>query len=262
MLSKVTSDSNPGQIYLIPQFMVKNEHLELIKAFKQIVFSEMFRQIRPKWLKDFKSQLDYINPYKAELERLDRQIKTIESERNEILRKIEETTRLVDLLVETDEELISAARIALEIIGFDCPETVATEPIDTFEILLRGDPIKRAIIRIVDTESGPIQVDEVNKLKNTIESRKLRVKPKGILIGNASHTIPPKERELWFDPKCHDEARLNDFCLMSSFELYAIACYCLSKSDSGIIEEIKSSLMKDIFNCDSLFVMNEKRYST
>jgi hypothetical protein len=259
-ISRITFDSMPGQIYLIPQFIVKQEHLHLMDSFRRIAERKALGIDNPKWLDEYEVQLEGLNPFRSELDKLDREINTLEGRKQEILEKMEATMRLVDLLVETGLGLASAARTGMDTLGFECSQVGISEDGHTFDVLLKGKDARRAVIRAASADSGPIPVSEIEKLAETIESRKLKVKPKGILIGNASRLAPPTERDEWFDPECLDLARRHDFCLFPAFEMYTAVCNVLHRYQSKHIEEIKLSLRRDIIECDTFLVLNRKKY--
>ena len=259
-ISRITFDSMPGQMYLIPQFNVKQEHLHLMDSFRRIAERRALGIDNPKWLDEYEVQLETLNPFRSELERLDREINTLESRKQEILEKMEATMRLVDLLVEIGLGLASAARTGMDTLGFECSPSGIAEDGHTFDLLLEDKNARRAVIRAASDDSGPIHVTEIEKLVEAIESRKLRVRPKGILIGNASRLTPPTERDQWFDPECLDLARRHDFCLIPSFELFTAVCHVLHKAHSEHIDDLKASLRREIIECDSLFVLNRKKY--
>jgi hypothetical protein len=259
-ISRITFNSMPGQIYLIPQFNVKQEHLHLMDSFRRIAERKALGIDNPKWLDQYEVQLESLNPFRSELDRLDREINTLESRKQEILEKMEATMRLVDLLVETGLGLASAARTGMDTLGFECSQSGIAVDGHTFDVLLKGGDARRAVIRVASADYGPIPVSEIENLAETIESRKLKVSPKGILIGNASRLAPPTERDEWFDPECLDLARRHDFCLIPSFEMFTAVCHILHKAQSEHIDELKTSLRRDILECDTRLVLNRKKY--
>ena len=249
-----------GQIYLIPQFNVKQEYLHLMDSFRRIAERKALGIDNPKWLDEYEVQLESLNPFRSELDKLDREINTLEGKKQEILEKMEATTRLVDLLVETGLGLASAARTGMDTLGFECSPSGIAEDSHTFDVLLKGKDARRAVIRAASADSGPIPVSEIERLAETIESRKLKVRPKGILIGNASRLAPPTERDEWFDPECLDLAKRHDFCLIPSFEMFTAVCHVLHKAYSEHIGELKASLRREILVCDTQLVLNRKKY--
>ncbi len=259
-ITRVTFDTTPGQIYLIPRFEIEREHVCLFEAFERVLHGKALGLNSPKWLGHYEIQLEHLNPFRSELEKLDHEIEVLESRKLEVLEKMEATMRLIDLLVESGPELESAARTALDFLGFDCPEGDAGMTGEVFTVTARNDTVRRVVVRVASTGFGPVLPSELDLLRQAIESRDPRVKPKGILIGNASRLDPPTERDTWFDPECINEARSNDFCLMSTFELYTAVCHVLSSTDSGLVDDIKSSLRQDILDCDSQFALNRRKY--
>ncbi len=259
-ISRVTCLTGPGQIYLIPQFEIEQEHLHLIDAFERIIFGKASGLSGPKWLDDYEVQIESLNPFRPEVERLDKEISALENRKVETLGKLEATTRLVDLLAETDAELGPAALTAMELLGFECSSGGIGGNDQFFEAVIREDMVRRAIVKIASSDYGPIRPNHLDELNQTIEAKRLRVRPKGILIGNASRFQPPPDREIWFDSEGLEAARRNDFCLMPSHELYTAVCHVLGHAGSENLEDIKASLRQDILDCDSQFALNRRRY--
>jgi len=259
-ISKITYENTPGQVYLIPQFLVQDEAELLIQAFRRVLHNDRYGLERPNWLTEYESQLDVINPYRKQLDELDQKMKGLEEEKARILSKIEEVMRLVDLLVEAGPDLESAARTAMELIGFSIPEGPCRNTGDLFEVSVRGDVIERAFVKVSSSESSPIRLREIEELKDAIDSSGKRVKPKGILVGNASLKVPPTNRDVWFDMECQNFARQHDICLMPSFSLFAAASHCLSKSGTSLVHEIRNSIQREILDSDNPYEFNRKKY--
>lgn len=256
-ITRVWFDHIPGQIYLIPEFVVEMEHVHLVDAFMRLLRGKSFGFDTPKWVEVYEVQLKSINPFTAELERLDREIDALEAEKNAILEKIEATMRLVDLLVESEDCLESAARTAIQTLGFNCLESNSKKADCTFEALSEQGNV---IIRVASTDNGPVSLDELLELEDIIERQNAKPRPKGILVGNASRLVPPTERGSWFDTDCIEKAQNSDICLMPSFELYTAACHILSKRESSHYDEMRASLRNDLMTCDSQFSLNRRKY--
>ena len=117
------------------------------------------------------------------------------------------------------------------------------------------------MVRTVSTESGGVKLDQVERLKDAIESSLSAITGKGLLVGNPDHSSRPEKRTSWFDETCTERAKDNHICLMPSLVLFTIAIYILTRSNEGNVEDIKFSLRRDIFECDGLFVLSRKKYA-
>ncbi|MCK4607463.1 MAG: hypothetical protein KAU35_09225 [candidate division Zixibacteria bacterium] len=260
-ISKITFDTVPGQIYLIPQFIIKGEPEQLIKAFRDVCQSRGTGSVRPRWLTYYENELRYFSPYREELERLDLEIEALKKKKGVILCKQAGIDRLADLLFENEGELVAAARTALETVGFDCAEPVGKEKQESFGASFRDDTIYRTLVRVASSNRGPIRVAELHKLLQSIDSNSLKVGLKGILIGNASRGSQPERREHWFDAECLELSKQHDVCLLPTYELFMIVCYVMTRRSADNIEDIKMSLRRDIFSCDTQFTVNRKKYA-
>lgn len=260
-ISKVTFKDSPGQIYFIPKFRKGREWAHLIDAFERIAFNKLFGVNKLTWLSSFEIELEKLNPYQAELDEIEQQVGNLQKRKQELLKKIEETTRLIDLLVEKELELDLSVRTAFELLGFKSPTTLGSTTAESHEIIVHGDKIQRCVLRVQSTEKSPIRAGDVEALLEAVEARDLKSVPKAILVANSQRMLPPSERDAWFDLDAQKLARKYDICLMPSFELYLAACYLLKNKSNGMLDQIQKSLQRDILNCDSEFQLNRKKYA-
>ncbi len=260
-ISKITFDTVPGQIYMIPQFIIKREPEQLIKAFKDVCQSHGSGSVRPRWLTYYENELRHFSPYRAELEKLDLKVEALKKQKTVVLSKQAGIDRLADLLFENESELVDAASTALQTLGFDCAEPAGTKDPGTFGASFRDDTICRAQVSVVGCNRGPVRVDEFHKLLQSIQSNSLRVGLKGILVSNAARSSQPEHREHWFDVECLELSKQHDVCLLPTYELFTIVCYVMTRSSAKNIEKLKLSLRRDIFSCDTQFAVNRKKYA-
>ena len=260
-ISRVTFKERPGQIYFIPKFRKNREWAHLIDAFERITFKKLFGVNKLTWLPSFELELEKLNPYQAELEEIELQVGNLQKRKAELLKKIEETTRLIDLLVEKEIELDLSVRTAFELLGFKTPNTLGVQQAESHELILHGDKIRRSILRVCSTENSSVRPEEIEVLMEAIEARDMKTVPKPIIVANSHRLKPPSERDNWFDSESHKLARKKDACLIPSFELYLAACYVLKNKESGMLDQIQKSLQRDILNCDCEFQLNRKKYA-
>ena len=260
-IARITFDPQPGQAYLIPRFLIKEEYKFLIEAFEQIYQGRRFGSVRPQWLRYYESQLRDFSPYRPHMKEIELQLEALQKRQASLQRKQDKFNGLANLLFENDTELETAVRVALEILGFECKAAPGSRKAAAFEARPVGDRSTRLTVRAVGTDSGPVTLGEVRKLSTAIAASTSAVTAKGLLVSNSLRTIQPEHRETWFDEKALEEARRQDFCLMPSLVLFTMACYVMSRLDADNIEDLKNSLRRDIIQCDSLFILSRRKYA-
>ena len=260
-ISRISFDSTAGQVFLIPTFVVKQEHRKLIEAFEQVAISCDSGSSRPRWLDYYEKQVRDFSPCRDMMDEVELQMEALKKQLASLMRKQERYDGLVNLLFESDEELEAAARTALEILGFTCNEPVAGRKTSAFEAYPANDKSLHIMVRTASTETGPVGSGELETLARAIEARTSAIRAKGLLIGNAARSSRPEQRDSWFDDECGQASRREDFCLMPSLVLFTIACYIMTRLDAENIEELKRSIRCDILKCDSLFVLSRRKYA-
>lgn len=250
-----------GQVYLIPYFIVKHEHQKLVEAFEQIASCIESGSTRPAWLSYYESQIMDYSPYRPMIDEVKLQVIALEKQQASLMRKQDLYNSLVDLLFENGPEIISATRVALEIMGFRCLKIPADKAGLVFEAVATGDTSSRILVRVVATESGPIAPTEVENLAGAVSARSAKTPVKGVLIGNPTRSGKPEQRLKWFDDDCLPRARKHNMVLMPTLVLFTVACYLMTRTNTDNIESLKSSLRRDLFDCDSVFVFSRKKYA-
>lgn len=260
-ISKITFKDSPGQVFLIPRFRVRPEHTKLIEAFQQIILNVKSETPRPRWLEQHQRQVREFSPFGPIMDEVEQQLKALKKRMTDLQGKQDQYDELTNLLFVDEDELYSATRTALEILGFDTGNPPRRGTPEAFEAQAQDDPSIRLMIRVAASESGSIGCEDVEILDDAIKARRSRVKAKGVLIGNAFRTVRPDQRQEWFDDETIEEGKRRDFCLMPTLELFTIACYMMSRLGSKNISDLRRSLWRDIRQSDSVFVLNRKKYS-
>lgn len=260
-VSRVTFETHPGQIYFIPEFVIKDEHIGLMQAFEQIYRTKDSGAAKPVWLKYYQDQLRDYSPCKPVLAELDLKIKALRKQEAVLLCKQAENDGIADLLYETNPELEAATRIALEVIGFECTPNTSGAVLAAFEAKPIGEKSQRLMVRTVSTEKGGVKAEQADRLYDAIQVSLSAIESKGALVGNPDHSYQPEKRTSWFEDACIERAKEHHICLMPSLVLFTVAIYILTRTNDSNIEDIKFSLRRDIFECDGLFVLSRKKYA-
>lgn len=260
-IARITFKDSPGQVFLIPRFRVRPEHTKLVETFQKIILNVKSETPRPRWLEQHQRQVRDFSPFGPIINEVERQQEALKKQLAELESKQNQYDKLTDLLFENEEELHSATRTALEILGFDTGKPPRNGTPKAFEVQAEDDPSIRLMVRVAASESGSIGYEDIEILDDAIKARRSRVKAKGVLIGNAFRTVRPDQRREWFDDETVEESKRRDFCLLPTLELFTIACYMMSRLGSENISDLRRSLWRDILQSDSVFVLNRKKYS-
>jgi len=259
-ISRIHVDGCEGHIYFVPRFIVRNETDLLCDAFSRVKRQKLHNLGRISWMRPFESDIETINPYTPEIERIDREIDTLKRLKGETLTKSESTCRLLDLLVEKGTELELATASALELLGYSCAESFGVGDLPAHNAMVKEDRIYRLLVHTAMNEREPIGAEELEVLIECLKNLDESSAPKPILVGNTCPSVNPNERLSWFNEDCVSLARRHDICLLPSFELYKAASYILRNATGDYIEDTRASIRKDFYNCDSIFRLNAKRY--
>jgi len=260
-ISKLSFDKTPGQIYLVPQFLVKGETVKMLEAFKQIAVSTQSGTLRPRWLDYYEKQVHDYSPFRSKIDDVEIRMEALKKQLVSLLHKQDVYDDLPHLLFESDAELEIATRTALEILGFTCLHPPSSGRASAFEVHATDDKGVRLMIRPIHTETGPILANQVTTLQAAIEGRTSAIKAKGVLVGNAARYVRPEQRQAWFDVSSTEESKRRDICLMPSLVLFTVACYVMTRHDAKNIDALKASLRRDILDCDSVFVLSRAKYA-
>lgn len=260
IVSRLTSVDWPGLVYVTPKFSVKEETALLIDAFSQVYDRHQLNPNRPKWIGQYESQLDDLSPYRAEIDLAEAQIDALKRQLAGLQHKHEDLRQLTNMLHRERDEMGSAVESALKKIGFVI-HVLSCEHNSTVWVAAEtendGD---RVIFSAASSDEGPITSSAVEKFKQVVDQQKSQTPTKGVLICNADRGRPPENRTDWIEAEGLDLARQADICLIPSAEFYAIVTYLMGKADSKNLDDLKTSIRREIIACDSQLELNRKKY--
>ncbi len=260
IITRITYAPEPGQVYLIPRFLVEDEQARLTRAFVRIVYDDASGLDRPAWVEFYDRQVKEYNPVKPKMERLELEIKALLKQKTVLVREAAKINLLSDLMCEKSGRLRRAAEIAFKILGFEIAKREESQADDSFRAAFGDDERVVAQVKTSATDSGPIPISDIAALTAT-KVGDVSVSPgKLILVGNASRIIAPEKRAEWFGAGCGETAAQNHVCLLSTQDLYDAACLVLSKTTSESLDKIKSGLCSDLIACIGIFQINRAKY--
>lgn len=260
VLTRISYGQNQGEIYFIPKFLTVDEHVRLAKTFSAIAWEIEFGPYKPNWILDYEDRLTNVNPYVSELSQLDKQIKKLSETRTVVDREREKIQSVVGLLYNTGDNLVELVKIAMIQLGFSFPNPPVAVIKSCFDFYARDEQARQIVGLAVSAENGPVPSEDFERLREEISCCQLMDKPKGIIIANAAFALQPEERGHWFAVDMVEQAEAAECCLLSTYDLFRMVCYILSKTDSAQMDAVKRSLQKDIIECCGTFKLNEKKY--
>jgi hypothetical protein len=259
-VSRVHFGEGRGQVFFIPEFLVPQEHIRLVEAFRLISGSGSGSLMRPSWIDPFDRQVIDHSPFPGRLKTLDRQLRELERERQETARRQEEVLLLPEMLFETGRSLFQAVHSSFELLGFQPSQMSVDQQSIAWQTETDTGGIVRTLVRTAASEEQAIGADEVGALHSAVQRCSLKVKPKGILVGNARRSLHPRKRGEWFESAALAAAEQYEICLLSTYELFDIVCYLLRQHSRPKQAEVLASLRKDVLECAGVFVMNTRKY--
>ena len=260
LITRVSYHPQPGQVFFIPQFLVKDEHKKLCQVFKLLAESEIDDFKKPTWLKYYEDQIKSYSPHRPKMERIDLEIRALVKQKA-ILDKLDsDVDKLPGLLHERGDRLRDAITVALATLGFDVARTIGNPSDNMLMANYSKGSNQKLIIKISQPSIEPTPPERIEELSEMMATYSSMVQVKGFLIGNGSGNLPPEKRSDWFDKNVVESGRERGYCLMPTLDLFVAAWTTLSRAESQNIEKIKTSLRKDIIDCIGLFEINRKKY--
>ncbi|MCP4568248.1 MAG: hypothetical protein GY841_11785 [FCB group bacterium] len=260
VLTRISYGQNQGEIYFIPKFLTVDEHARLAKTFSAIAWEKEFGPYKPNWILEYEDRLTTVNPYVSELNQLDRQIKKLSETRTVVDQECEKVQSVTGLLFHTGDNLVELVKVAMIQLGFSFPNPPVAVIKSGFDFYARDEQARQIVGLAVSSENDPVPFEDFDRLREEISGCQLMDKPKGIIIANTACALPPEERSHWFADDMIEQAEAAECCLLSTYELFRLVCYILSKADSAQMDAVKHSLQKEIIECCGIFRLNEKKY--
>jgi len=260
IISRIHFKEEKGEIYFIPRFLVENENEKLVKTFAAIIQDKEARSSLPEWIDHYKRELSLADPYAPEIDRISTEIKQLVKKRESLLSKQEKIHCYTELLYKTGPELIQIAKKTFNMAGFYFPDPPQAFEKAGFDFYLRDKSAPHIIGKVLSSENGAIPLSAYEELIEQIENCGFSEQPKVFLIANAAANRPPSERRYWFEKDIIKKNNKHEFCLITTLQLFDVACYLLGKDNSATANAVKESIRKDFLNCESIFEFNQKKY--
>jgi len=249
-----------GQIYLIPRFLVKDENRRLVEAFTEIVECNRSRLFRPPWLDRVEEELITDAPEFMELRSMDRELEQLQRSRSQLAQKLDDMKVYTKLLHGSERELVEAVQSVWELLGFYLLEPPAIFRRAGFDFYLSEKNARHIVGLAVTAEDGPVPAEAYDRLKQKIENCGASETPKGILIANSWSGLPPGERPEWFAEEMLEKNKTDEFCLLSTYELFEMVRHVVRRTGSHGFDILRQSLRRDLIGCVDVFALDRRKY--
>ncbi len=260
IITKVTFAPKKGELFFVPNFIIKEESRLLAESFIQIAENTAIQSLRPNWLLNYEKELSLASQYTRAIDEINFEIEKLERQRASLLHKQDESEIYTDLLYKSDEELIKAVKKSLRLTGLISPEPPSYIEKAKFDFYYRDKLAPHIVGQVIATEDGPVSFEIFEQFLEKLDDCKLKKEDKAIFVANADFMIDPSKRKEWFDEKIIVTAKAREICLLTTAELFIMSCYLLGRSDSSSGIAIKESLKKDLLTCDTVFRFNQEKF--
>ncbi|MDD5341735.1 MAG: hypothetical protein PHI73_00120 [Patescibacteria group bacterium] len=181
----------------------------------------------PDWTNEIDFRLAQVEVLHKGVENKAKEIEKLISQKNELLKKIDEEIKLRDLLFEKGKILENAITTALEILGYSS-ENYNDGNLELDHIITSPEK-DRFIGEAEGKDTSAINIDKFRQLAVNIHEDLQRGEVEypavGILFGNGFRLTKPSERAEQFTTKCINTAKSSNCVLVRTADLFRVAKY-------------------------------------
>jgi len=240
-----------GKIIFIPPNTSRDSNKELGVLLNCIegIYEYGFETTPPDWVEKY--SLPNENKNQDEIERLEKDIKDFENEKQKLIEEQENIKRFKRLLYEKGRNLETSVRGAFRLLGFNVIEPKEYD--EDYDLYIKEKNFTM-VGEIEGTDNSVIDIDKFRQLFDyvNIEIDK-DAKCRGILIGNAFRLKDVKERSEQFSKKAIKRSDHQGYCRMTTSQLYDLIKKILSESDNSKLERLKKHIKGLIKKCNTEF---------
>ena len=247
-----------GKIIFVPFFNTPNENQELVNWVKYYWenkhVKDNYYEPPPSWINNFNRKINEFSIIEQEINTIEKIIETKETEKDKLTSDKFQITKFSNILFSKGKiQLEKNVLKSLSLVGFNVPKKEKFKDKYDFHIELSERII--AVGEITGTDNSPIPTKKFAQLLKWSNSHLLDEEKKGILIGNAYRELPPATRKEAFPPDLIERNKKQQFCLLTTYELYKIVCFILNNNPS---DEIKKEIQDSILSCNDVYEFKEK----
>ncbi|MBT4888218.1 MAG: hypothetical protein HON65_01520 [Rhodospirillales bacterium] len=202
----------------------------------------------PTWLAENKTfSLPAETAISEKLLQLGTKIEALQTQKNSLLKNLDEEIVLKGLLYEKGFPLESAIIQALTLLGFNA--TNYHENDSEFDVVF-DSPEGRLLGEAEGKDNRAINIDKLRQLEMNIHedfSRdEIDEQAKGVLFGNAYRLLLPTERKDFFTAKCITAVSRSNTALVRTTDLYKVAQYLSAKSDKRFSKKCREAILNGV----------------
>ncbi|MCF2496598.1 hypothetical protein [Dyadobacter chenhuakuii] len=197
------------------------------------ILTNQEKSLRPDWVHNDGYNLKIEAALKTKIYNNNQKIEKLSKANTEFSEKIEEETRIKDLLYETGKPLEKAVLTALYILGYSAENfDNGTLELDAVIVSPESD---RFIGECEGKDSKDIDVSKFRQLTDSLsedfERDDVSEKALGLIFGNAQRLVDVNDRKLDFTEKCKSGAKRENIGLIRTSDLFFAVRYLMQNPD-------------------------------
>ncbi len=201
----------------------------------------------PEWSKDRKFKLKEESIASEKLLKIEAKLEAIQAEKEAVIDKVRDLSRLRNLLFEKGKPLEYAILDALTIIGFNVSQFDDGE--SEFDAVFESKE-GRLIGEAEGKDNKAVNIDKLRQLSQNIhedlEREVVEVPAKAVLFGNPYRLSPIDERNDPFTAKCTSAANIGSTALVFTPDLFIVTKYLSDHRDSRFATKCRKEILKAI----------------
>lgn len=205
-------------------------------------FPEAQRTPPPQWVTEYRALLPGLESLDEKADKLTDEIKRLGSELKQVHAKQQALEGHLRLLYEQGKyQLEPAVREVFDLIGFHFDEYGDAD-------IVLDAPEGRALVEVEGKDDDAIKIDKHSQLLRYVTEyqKDTGASAKGILVGNAYRFRPVTERDSWFSDKVEKGAEAQDYCLLTTEELFKVVCALLANPSDELKAQIRSAILNTV----------------
>lgn len=203
--------------------------------------------VEPDWARvdQFKLKNEEIENNKLLI--LEEKLSKISAEKEAVLERINQLSKLRNLLFEKGKPLEFAILDALEILGFSVSQYEDAD--SEFDAVFESEE-GRIIGEVEGKDNKAINIDKLRQLSLNIhedlQREEVLVPAKSVLFGNAYRLLPLEERPNPFTDKCSSAALVGSTALVFTPDLFLVAKYLKDNKNARFATQCRKSILEAV----------------
>ena len=221
--------------------------IKQIVSLEKAVKQEGDLTVEPDWVKVDQFRLKSEEVENNKLLILEEKLRKISTEKEEILEKINQLSKLRNLLFEKGKPLEFAILDALKILGFSVSQYEDAD--SEFDAVFESEE-GRLIGEVEGKDNQAVNIDKLRQLALNIhedlQREEVLVPAKSVLFGNAYRLVPLIERQNPFTEKCISAASVSSTALIFTPDLFVVARYLHDNKNARFSKQCRKAILNAI----------------